>query len=240
MGSIRFETYYAGSFLVEKLQRSGVMKRMEHDGGDIILFELSNGTRISIHLIESALPLYEIRKTLVENAEKQIFTMFVLWADMMLPAHNQHYLPDDWMQALYTLNGGHIYGYDYFNSEVFVFPVYFRGTSGPRYIEYGTTVHPGTITGKVLETRLPGFVDKWHVAYFENSSSSTVSTQLTELTPYFTLLGVTVDDDLDTIKKAYRLLARRYHPDANSSHDATKKMQAINEAYQHIYAALSD
>ncbi len=237
MGSVRYETYYAGSFLVDRLWKSGVMARMEHDGGDIILFELTNGKRISIHLIESAIPLYEIRKILTDNAVKHIHTMFVLWANMMLPADGQAYLPEDWMQALYVLNGDCIYGYEYFGSEVFVFPVYFRGSGAIRQIEYGTTVRPKTIKGRLIETRLPGFIGEWKVAYFDERSDFTkAATNYKKLSEYYAELGVAFSDDVTTIKKAYRLLARRYHPDANPSAGATEKMQRINEAYRKIQA----
>jgi hypothetical protein len=44
-------------------------------------------------------------------------------------------------------------------------------------------------------------------------------------------LGVPVGAQWETIKKAYRDLARQYHPDLNPHHEATARMQAINAAY---------
>ncbi|NOG51189.1 MAG: hypothetical protein HND48_18490 [Chloroflexi bacterium] len=38
MTNMRVESYYAGEFLIQRLRASGVMKRVLHDGGDIILF----------------------------------------------------------------------------------------------------------------------------------------------------------------------------------------------------------
>lgn len=58
----------------------------------------------------------------------------------------------------------------------------------------------------------------------------------------YKILGVKEDDDMNTIKKAYRKLVREYHPDIISSQDkdesyieeATAKTQEINQAYQVI------
>ena len=50
---------------------------------------------------------------------------------------------------------------------------------------------------------------------------------------YYEVLGVSRDASADTIKKAYRKLARKYHPDANpDSQDADAKIKEINEAYE--------
>ncbi len=54
---------------------------------------------------------------------------------------------------------------------------------------------------------------------------------------YYEVLGVSKDADADTLKKAYRVLAKKYHPDMNPGDaEAEKKFKEASEAY----AVLSD
>lgn len=50
---------------------------------------------------------------------------------------------------------------------------------------------------------------------------------------YYKTLGVSKDASQDEIKKAFRKLARKYHPDVNrDDENATEKFKEINEAYE--------
>ncbi|MEM7565147.1 MAG: DnaJ C-terminal domain-containing protein [Pseudomonadota bacterium] len=49
---------------------------------------------------------------------------------------------------------------------------------------------------------------------------------------YYQILGVSRDADTSDIKKAYRKLARQYHPDVNSEASAEEKFKQVNEAYE--------
>lgn len=49
---------------------------------------------------------------------------------------------------------------------------------------------------------------------------------------YYQLLGVPKDADAKTIKKAYRQLAMRYHPDVNKEAGSEDQFKKINEAYE--------
>ena len=49
---------------------------------------------------------------------------------------------------------------------------------------------------------------------------------------YYEVLGVPKNADENEIKKAFRNLARQFHPDVNKSPDAVEKFKEINEAYQ--------
>jgi len=57
-----------------------------------------------------------------------------------------------------------------------------------------------------------------------------------EFKDYYQALGVPRDAPVEEIKKAYRKLARKYHPDVSKEKDAEARMKEVNEAY----AVLSD
>ncbi|MEM9955042.1 MAG: molecular chaperone DnaJ [Chloroflexota bacterium] len=48
---------------------------------------------------------------------------------------------------------------------------------------------------------------------------------------YYDVLGISKNSSTDDIKKAYRGLARKYHPDVSTEPDAETKFKEINEAY---------
>jgi molecular chaperone DnaJ len=49
---------------------------------------------------------------------------------------------------------------------------------------------------------------------------------------YYEVLGVTRQATQEEVKKAFRRLARQYHPDVNKSTDAEARFKEINEAYE--------
>lgn len=49
---------------------------------------------------------------------------------------------------------------------------------------------------------------------------------------YYEILGVSKNAPQDEIKRAYRNLARKHHPDVNKESGAAEKFKEINEAYQ--------
>lgn len=49
---------------------------------------------------------------------------------------------------------------------------------------------------------------------------------------YYEMLGVSRDADKEAIKRAYRRLARKYHPDVNKEEGAEERFKEINRAYE--------
>ncbi|MFQ5745814.1 MAG: molecular chaperone DnaJ [Gemmatimonadota bacterium] len=54
-------------------------------------------------------------------------------------------------------------------------------------------------------------------------------------TDYYDRLGVSRDADAEAIKKAYRRLAMKYHPDRNDAPDAEERFKEVTEAYEILH-----
>ncbi len=52
-----------------------------------------------------------------------------------------------------------------------------------------------------------------------------------EFKDYYQVLGVSRDASAEVVKKAFRKLARKYHPDVSKEPDAEARMKEVNEAY---------
>jgi len=89
--------------------------------------------------------------------------------------------------------------------------------------------------------------DRYHAIFDQFEKMMANVTPKANIDDAYKLLGVSKDDDLSTIKKAYRKLIRQYHPDIIKSQgkseeymkEATAKTQEINQAYEMIKDHLS-
>ena len=232
---MRFDTHRISAQLVNELQRGQPHLEVTYDGGDLIRVALESNEIVHIYLIENPSTVYEIRGIVAANSAVGTYSLFILWCDLLLPVHGARYRPNDWMQALLALHGDKIYAFDaYFGDDLFIFPVYFEGYSVERTIRHGAAIDATRLLGETVVTQAPDIAGVWRVGSFEARAGQAAPAMTSPLSLYYRRLGLADDAGREAVKRAYRDLARKFHPDLNTDPGATTRMQAINEAYQLI------
>ncbi len=228
---MRFDTIRISAYLVYMLQGQRPRLEVIVDGGDILHVRMSDGSEIMIYLIESDITDYQIKNIVNENSARRIYSLFILWCDLLLPRDGMYYIPHDWMSLLLTMHDDKIYAFDAFAADVFIFPIFFDGVGVARDIRHGGLIDAQFLNVKRIKT--PFSPDDWYVANFDIAAAPS-----NPLSPYFDVLGINPTTDRELIKRAYRFAARKYHPDVNATEESTHKMQQINEAYTRILHVL--
>jgi len=212
------------------------------------------------------MPPYEVRSILSYNEANKASTLFILWADMLLPPDGHVIELQPWEAPLLAIYQNRIFAWETFGPEIFIFAVHYQPDGRYYSIRYGETLNMRHMHTETRQTFVPGFTGVWRVAAFadrqhhhhshatgdhhshatgdggarvgnDGRSSAPIGGTLE---PFYVLLQVDADADREEIKLAYRRLARKYHPDLNKSPDATRQMQAINEAYQKLLATMTE
>ena len=88
---------------------------------------------------------------------------------------------------------------------------------------------------EISSAEVEGIMQRFAAAFGGNASQSSISDA-------YAVLGASREDDLSTIKKKYRALVKKYHPDIMKAKgasedyikDATIKVQEINTAYEMV------
>ncbi len=234
---MRTETYFASAALVTQLERAGGVAHVHHDGGDIIHLELRSREHILLHLIESSIPVAEVVATLEANRARHHYTLFMFWADRLLPPDGQMHHVEDWMRPLLALYDERLFGYEVHGRQIFVFPVFFEGSGERRRIRHGGHIDATYITCRAVPLRRDGLDGQYYAAELGARPTTQAHPPLHPLASEYARLGLEVDAELRAVKHAYRKLARHYHPDINADAAATQQMQQINEAYRRILRA---
>lgn len=252
--SVRSETHYTREYIITTLSNNPDVIKVWDDGTDLVVVTLASGQRVMFYLVELYMSLHEIQKILANNATKGMHTLFMFWADMLLPNDGERFMPQDWMMALLSLYGDKIYGYDVAGKDVYIFPVHYDEQPGyhEKYIRWGPLVNLHHLRPEFVELDSVHLKGNFRTVSFDapqrdpqgNGESTEEPRQQyasrSAMHAFYDLLAVPLDATPEDIRKAYRDLARQYHPDMNSAPEATGKMQAINQAYDHIMAQFGD
>lgn len=236
---MRFETHRVSEYLIRLLQFAPPVRQVLTDGGDIIEIALVSGETVSLHLIQSDIALNEAKQILRENGERGVYTLFLFWRDMLLPDHGHVLQMDRWLAAWSELYGGKVYGYDFNGADIYLFPVHFDSVGVDVQARFGLTIDPSRLVVREVYATgtLPGH---WRVAAFDGDTVGPVVFGLHSLDACYALLELEPGSSRLLVKRAYRRLARRLHPDVNPSSDAHQQMQALNDAYRTLLEHLAN
>jgi hypothetical protein len=211
------------------------------DEGDIILVDLKSNKTLMLVIVERGMTLDELQRFYRTNSEKQIYTLMLFWVDMLLPRDGSKITLDNWLSVEVRLHNEKLYGYEVAGKDAYFFPVQMQGKGMKRVVRYGNVVNYAALGGKVVGTLNPYMPGEWYVANFDSTAhipreqaSQPIITKDQQLKISYTRLGLPPDANFDSVKRAYRTLARLYHPDLNTNAGADERMKQINEAYQHI------
>jgi len=85
---------------------------------------------------------------------------------------------------------------------------------------------------KTYDIKSEGYGDssQWKDAFNERMGYNEAKIILSNDNPY-SILGILANSTLSEIKKAFRQMAMKWHPDKNKNIDTTEKMQKIIAAY---------
>lgn len=242
--------------LTTALELQGVA--IEHNDLDVIIARLWDDQLVALHLIERDIDLTVIETALEYDRDHGWATLFMLWSPMLLPEDGQQFRLYDWMHALIALHGGLIYGFEMRSDRAYFYPVYFEAIeqAGVIVARYGETVQIRGLQAETVTVDSPYLRGTWRVADFEgfnrpasdseaHANASTdphydLSRESTGIEYCYRVMNVPIGADWNTIRVAYRALARQFHPDLNPTPEALIRMQQINIAYARLREFLSE
>lgn len=236
---MRLNVKTVNAHLIYELQKADVIRSIAHNAFDIVLVELHTGEQVAFHLIERDIDVAYIKEILEYNARAGRYTLFMLWCPMLLPDDGMLYPPYDWMSTLLALYGDKIYAFESEGPHCWFFPVYFeRQTRGlERLVRWGHTIDMGGLHTDIRHTEGSFINGRWQIGDFDppaNADETPRRRAHASLRVYYEVLGLALDADWETIKRAYRSLAMQFHPDLNAAPEANERMQNINAAYAKI------
>jgi hypothetical protein len=224
------------SYLLDTLPRMRSIRAARLWDENSVLVKMHLGERIAIYCLDESLfsiPL--MTRALKTNTCRDIHTLFIVMQDL-LPHNGTVTRPGEALSLLMAVYNNKVYAARAVG-EVVIFPVHFDESLKATY---GKPVDLADLSGDYALIENPHLHGVHHIADFERTYyhaehyASASPGRRHPLQQYYERLGVECDAPEDIVKRAYREKAHLYHPDRNTSPDATYQMQLINEAYEQI------
>jgi hypothetical protein len=204
-----------------------------HDDSSLLI-HTRLGERIVIYLVDDVPPLALIKKALNDNTRADIHTLFVL-ARRLLPPDGAYYTPSSEIALLLEAYWGRIYTWRLVDPRLWIVPVAVQRGQ----VADGEPVDLDGIGIDYVMLVKEGIIGLRAVGDFgRGTMRRTAAAAHDPLQNHYALIGVPTDADEAAVKAAYRRKAMQMHPDSNPSEQATRQMQAVNEAYAAIMKRL--
>ncbi len=183
---------------------------------------------IVIYLLAGELSVGFIKKTLNANTQRDRHTLFIVSLDLISEDGTSVYMTDA-LRLLLQAFGDKVYAYRIDDQGVNILPVYINQQ---RQLTFGDPVDLADLSGDYATFDNKYLLGVRKVATFQAREWQPAADD--SLRPFYEILGLTTAASETEVKKAYRRKALQHHPDTDSSPDATRMMQQINEAYMRI------
>ena len=243
---MRFDTHRISAQLVNELQKGRPHLEVTYDGGDLIRVSLESNEIVQIYLIENPITVYEIRGIVAANTAVGVYSCSSCGAICCCRCMARAIAPTTGWRRCWRCTATRFTPSTLTMARRFyIFPVYFEGTGAERSIRHGTAIDATQLVGETIITRSPLIAGRLARGELRGAVSRTAkptrrirARSSPRMTIYFQRLGFEAECERAAVKRAYRRLARKYHPDLNTDPSATMRMQQINEAYQRILEEL--
>ncbi|MDX1994153.1 MAG: J domain-containing protein [bacterium] len=129
-----------------------------------------NGVKVNIYLLNQPMKAGRMRRLLHDATIIGTGTVFIVSAHL-LPKDNTRVMLDEWLQAVHTLTGERIYGYQLGKDGPELIQVHFEPVNGVNAweVQYGPSVHIARMRFYRLSTKLRAIKGDWLIADFDNA-----------------------------------------------------------------------
>jgi len=224
-----------------------------------LVVETWMGGRLYIYLIGQEPRLRELRSTLRENSRSGIGTLFLVDASL-LPDERESHRIEDWQFALFSLNDSWIYSYRMgADGQALVQQVHFSPTPYAdhyrvwhmvdfdietcviRHREYEEGIRGSWVVGDLASTHYKRRInyERQHRRYHYSTKQTRdvpVQPPSDQLMKYYQMLGLERSATEKEVKKAFRQMALKVHPDVSALPriESERRIKELNEAYEFI------
>ena len=223
------------SYLLDELPRVRSVRSARLHDENTILVKMQLGERIAVYYVESNPSVTRIAKSYNSNTYRDVHTLFIVAADLV-PMNGAEWQPGEALRLLLQVQSNRLYVAKV-AGQVRISSVFW---DEQQRVQYGAPVDLADLSCDYTLVEAAHIQGVRHIADFERSYYHVESfpgfeaLQRHPLQQFYDVLGISCDASEDNIKKAYRRKAHENHPDRDPSPDATRRMQAINEAYDQI------